>query len=252
MSQGNRHFATIEGSGEEVIIIGYRAKTNDVLVAIPAALTQEESQNLRMVVQSAAAQGKDYLMDQVGGSVLGGAHHPSAGVDWQTFLLRAAASGRSSVARRMTIKELNFLDPSQKAFFGGYGPSIEPEVDARRKSRIQAQDAALNGQALPEPAQVAPAPVAAPVEPAAPAVDPVQAAMLEALSSIAAGQAALTEKLDSLGAAKKPASRRKPAAKKKAAPKKAAAPAPAPEPEVEVTPVVADTAGFATEDAIVE
>lgn len=248
MAHGNRHFATIEASGEEVIIIGYRSKTNDVLVALPAALTQQESQNLRMVVGSEAAQQKDYLMDQVGGSILAQAHHPTAGTDWQTFLLRSAASGRSSIARRMTMKELNFLDQTQKAFFGGYGPSIEPEVDARRKNRISAQDAMMNGQPVPEPAYIAPAPVAT----AAPAVDPMQAAMLEALSAIAAGQAALTEKLDALGAPekKKPAPRKKPAAKK-AAPKKATTPAP--EAVVEVAPeVVAETVGLSSEGALVE
>lgn len=254
MTNGTRHFGTVEGSGEEIIILGYNPKHNDILAAFPAAMTAEEAQNLRMVAQSAVAQGKDYLMDSISGNVLDGAHHPSAGVSWQTFLIRAAAGGRSSVARKLTMKEVAFADQSQKAFFGGYGASIEPDVDARRKNRKMAQEAMLAGQPLPEPVVAAPASTPAPAAPAEPAADP-NAALVAALGAIVQGQNALMEKLDSLSApaAKKPTTtRRKPAAKKKAAPTKKAA-APAPEPVVEVAePVVDNTEGFATTDAVSE
>lgn len=231
---GNRHFAIFEGNGEEVIILGYRQKTNDVLICFPSALSQQEGQALRLVVQSETAQKKDYLMDQVSGSVLGAAHHPSAGVDWQTYLIRQAATGRSQAVRKVTMKELNFQDASQKAFFGGYGPSIEPEVDAARKQRINAQDAMMNGQPLPEPPMPAPAP-AVEAAPAAPAED-TNSALVAALAGIAQTNAAILEKLDKMDKpARKPASRRKTPAKRKTAAKKEE-PAPAPVVEEDTLP----------------
>lgn len=224
MTYGNRHFGIYEGNKEEVIILGYRKKTNDVLIAFPSALQQQDAQDLRRIVSGEAAQKKDYLMDTVGGSVLASAHHSSAGIDWQTYLLKQAESGRGNgVVRKTTMKEIEFFDQSQKAFFAGYGNSIEPEIEALRQNRLQAQEASLTGrQVLPEPTveeinaakarQEAAANLAATAlaAPAAPVVDP-NAALVAALSAIAAGQQAILEKLSEGDA--KPTPRKKPARK---------------------------------------
>jgi hypothetical protein len=216
MSEGNRHFAKFIPTGEEVVVIGYRQKTNDVLVTFPSAMAQQESQDLRRIVMSKEAQSKDFLMDVVGGSVLQSAHHPS-GTDWQTYLIRQAAMGRSQSVRKLTVKDLEFYDDSQKAYFGGYGESIEPEVDAVRKTRIQAQDAAMSGRPLPEPIVATAAPVA-PVEPAA------ASEMVSALTAIAQGQAAILEALANMNKPAKKAPRRKAPTKRKVATKKVTAP----------------------------
>jgi len=216
---GDRHFAKYEPNGEEVIILGYRQKTNDVLIAFPSAMSQQEAQDFRRIVQGSDAQSKDFLMDVVGGSVLQAAHHPS-GVDWQTHLVRQGATGRSAAVRRVTMKDLDFYDQTQKAYFGGYGESIEPEVDALRKQRIQAQDAALHGRPLPEPTDIrtpvpaAPAPVAAPVD----------TALVDALGAIAASQKAILEQLATMSkpAPRKTTTRKKTTRKKPVASKKPA------------------------------
>jgi len=205
MPDHNRHFGKYVPNGEEVVIIGYRKKTNDVLVVFPSAMSQQESQDLRRIVQTNEAQQKDFLMDVVGGSILQGAHHPS-GTDWQTYLIKQAATGRSQAVRKITMKDLTFYDQSQHAFFSGYGPSIEPEVDALRKTRIDHQDAALNGRPMPAPV----APITAPVPEAAPAAPEANADLTSALTAIAQGQAAI---LEVLGKMNKPAKAKTPTKK---------------------------------------
>lgn len=209
MAHGDRHFAKFVGggnahNGEDVVILGYRAKTNEVLVAFLSALSITEAQELRRIAQSDMAQKKDYLMDVVGGSVLGQAHHPS-GKDWQTYLIQAASRGGRAV-RRVTMKDLQFLDESQKAFFGGYGPSIEPEVDRVRKARARAQESALTGAPLPEPTpdelQRASQSLGYTAQPPAPAAPSEQDTMLksitESLAMLAQQQAALTQAISGL------------------------------------------------------
>ena len=215
MTDNNRHFAKFIPNGEEVVIIGYRKKTNDVLVVFPSAMTQQESQELRRIVQSAEAQGKDYLMDVVSGSILQGAHHPS-GTDWQTYLIKQAATGRSQTVRKITMKDLEFYDKDQHAFFAGYGTSIEPEVDALRNNRIAHQDAALNGRPMPEPQTS----ITAPVPAAAPAAPTESAELVSALSAIAQGQAAILEALGNMNKPAKKPTKRRVATKRKTAVKK--------------------------------
>jgi len=231
---GNRHFATLENGGEEVIVLGHRVKTNEVLVCFPSALPQTEAQELRRIVLSETAQRKDYLMDQVGGSVLGMAHH-SSGKTWEAHVLTMAMARRGNAVRKMTMKELIFSDPTQKAFFAGYGPSIEPEVDAIRKNRIAAQDAMLNGRAIPLPVQAIPT-AAVDLPPAAPAVpDAANAALISALASIAQTNAAILARLDTL---------EKGAKAEKAPGKK---PGPKPKPKVVPAPVATTDEVAATE-----
>lgn len=206
---GNRHFGKIEGSNEEVVILGYRGKTGEVLVCYLSALPQSESQVLRSLVMTNEAQGKDFLMDATGGpSVLERAHHPSGKSNWQEYLIRLLV-GRNRTVRTVTLKDVHFHDQSQKNYFSGFGASVEPEVDRLRRARVIAQDAVLSGRTVPEPSQEmiqaamatlppvpvsAEAPAVAPA-PAAPAVDPALAAMV---TQLAQSQQAMLEMINNL------------------------------------------------------
>lgn len=227
MSYGNRHFGKYSSNGEEVVILGYRKKTNEVLIVFLSALQQQEAQDLRSIVSAEYAQKKDYLMDNVGGNVLEKAHHPS-GNDWQSYLMRQAVARRGGMVRSVSLKDVEFFDEGQKAFFGGYGVSIEPEIEALRQSRVQAQEAALSGRTvLPEPTQeeiqaammrqkaADAAAMEATKSPESAAVEDPNAALIAALGAIVQGQQAIVEKLDaalapvSAAPAKKPRATRK-------------------------------------------
>jgi hypothetical protein len=244
MSQGNRHFASVVGTNEEVAILGYRSKTGSVLVCYLSALPQSEAQALRNILQGPEAQGKDFLMDSVSGSVLEKAHHPSAGRSWQEHLIRLAAS-RNQTVRQLTLKDLNFYDATQKAYFSGYGPSIEPDIDRLRKARIIAQDAQIAGRSIPEPSQeqinqalasLPPATAssaAVPTPAAAPAPSQTDA-IVGALAMLAQSQQAMMEMLSRMnGSVPAPTSTPTPVA---AAPTPVAAPKAAKPPKTPGTP----------------
>ncbi len=197
----SRHFATISPSGEEVILLGHRATSNEVLVAFPSAMPASESQALRQIALSEAAQKQDYLLGTTGKTILEITHHPS-GVAWQTYLIRQGVTGRSSQVRKLTMKEINFYDPSQKALFSGYGESIEPK--------------SVNPD--PVPLTPAPAPTDTAMVDGLSALAPTDTAMVDALSTLAATQQAILEKLTAMDApAKKSATKRAP---RKRGPKK--------------------------------
>jgi len=214
MSYGNRHFGKINSSNEEIVIMGYREKTNDVLVVVLAALQQQEAQDLRAIVSAETAQKKDYLMDTVGGNILASVQHPS-GTDWQEYLLKLGERrGGNGVIRKLSLNDVTLFDGAQKRFFAGYGESIEPEIDKLRKSRITAQENALTGRStLPEPSReeveaalarqraAEAEDVANKASVAEETVDP-NAALVAALAAIAQGQQAIIEKLDAVGETK--------------------------------------------------
>ena len=251
----NRHFGKytgggVSGGGEDIVILGHRATENDLLVCFLAAMTIEYAQQLRSIAMSDEAQRRDYLMP-----VLAGAHHRT-GDNWQSFMIRAASRGGRTV-RKITMKDVEFYDATQKAFFSGYGASIEPEEDARRKARNAAQTAILTGVPVAPPteeqiqaAMAAQAPLqAVPAAPAAPAApDPAMAMIAEALASLAAGQAALSAAVNNMQAPAPAAPRKKPGpkpgTKKAKAPRRMADPAPAP-----VVDVVAETTAPSTSEA---
>lgn len=221
MSNGSRHFAKLKQTKDEAIILGYRMKTNEVLICIPAALPGEDATKLRELAMSAEGQGADYLMEYV----LANAHHVS-GTDWQTYVIKQSNHRRGAV-RSVGLNDLDFLDPTQKAFYAGYGPSIEPEREARRKARREIQEANMAGKTLPEPSEAeiaariaqyqrAEAAVAVPERP----VKPDQTEMMmQMMATLAQGQAALAEAIQGLkvapAAPEKQKAQRKPRAKAK-------------------------------------
>lgn len=201
---GTRHFAKHIATGEEVVILGYRASMGEVLVAFLSAFSQNDAQQLRRLAASQEAQKKDFLLGTEPGSILMSAHH-STGKDWQTYVIREA-TGRSTRVRTVTLKDLEFYDPTQKAYFAGYGESIDPDADAIRKRRIEYQEAALGGKPLPpvpsEYEQIASTPAPAPTS-----SDPD---MVAAITALAQGQAALLEAIQNLNKPeKKTTTRRK-------------------------------------------
>lgn len=209
-----RHFAVFTPTKEEVVVLGYNRDRNDAMVVFLPGIPAAESQSLRGVVQSATAQGKDYLMCPYSGSVLKTAHHPS-GQDWETYAITQVATrgGGTRPFRLVPISQLDFLDKTQEAFFKGYGASIEPEVDAKRKRSAAVREAAATGMpiqdidnaiaAIPNPATV----------PAATVQDTATQQMLE---SMMATQAAMLQALQgiSIHLAQQPAAPVAPARKK--------------------------------------
>jgi len=206
----NRHFGKLTQTNEEVVILGYQAKFNELLIAVLAAMPYEEATALRKIVSSATAQGKDYLMDVVSGSVLQGAHHPT-GEDWQTYLIKQAVSGRNGMVRKLPMSEVEFADHTQKAFFAGYGPSIEPEIDKKRAIRKQTVDSTMNGVPLPLDAEP-PAPTPAPA-----VNEAVNGQLVDTLKTLAETQAEILKQLQGLNKPARKTTRRKPAAKRKSA-----------------------------------
>jgi len=203
----NRHFGKLTQTNEEVVILGYQASFNELLIAVLAAMPYAEAAALRTIVSSATAQGKDYLMDVVSGSVLQGAHHPN-GEDWQSYLIKQAVGGRNGMVRKVPMSEVEFADQTQKAFFAGYGPSIEPEVDKKRAIRKQTVDSTINGVPLPldaEPAAPTPAPV----------TESVNGQLVDTLKTLAETQVEILKQLQGLNKPARKTTRRKTSTKRK-------------------------------------
>lgn len=204
---GQRHFGSLNTRGNRaVIILGHRKFTNDLMVCDPEALSIEDATTLRGLASSSEAQNLDYLI-----SLLGKKYHPS-GDTWAHFLIKAISTGR--ITRIVPMKDVTFSDQAQKAFYGGFGPSAEPDEDARRTARVEAQEAILSGSELPEPSEEqinailakreqaivaakADQEVVTPAR-AEPSSDPALAAIAQALGALAEGQAAMAEAIGDL------------------------------------------------------
>ena len=96
-----RHYAKWEG--EEVIVLGYARKFNDVLAARIGKFAPWDRASLRAIVSD--SQEEDYLIP-----VLQQERH-SSGEDWFTFLFRLITEDGPVV--RIPIGELNDMNPLQ-------------------------------------------------------------------------------------------------------------------------------------------
>lgn len=214
-----RHYAKIKG--EEIIILGYNKGRNDVMVCLVAGLPVDEQMHLRQIASSSEAQKLDYLIP-----MLQSIRHPKTSIDWFTFLATKLWRKERSMGC-VPIKELEDMHPDQKAFYKGYGESIEPkpqetEVVAQEPAPVMYEmDDIINGNVSINPVtttsagvsgQTPPAPVAAP-----PAQNDAMAALLAAVTQLTEQQAETNKVLKSL----KPA--RKTPAKRKTTPRKTAA-----------------------------
>jgi hypothetical protein len=81
-------------------------------------LPVDEQTGLRQIASSVYAQGRDYLIP-----ILQGERHRS-NVDWFTYLASKMYRNDGSVIS-IPLKEVTDLEDKQKAYFKGYGESIE-------------------------------------------------------------------------------------------------------------------------------
>lgn len=126
-----RHYAKFRN--EEVIILGYRKSMNAVMICRLTGLPADEQAALRQIASSSYAQSKcDYLIP-----VLGNERHKS-GEDWFTYLARRLHRNDGTVAV-IPFKEMMDMDTDQKAFFKGYGRSVDEAKELMEKKGEQAQ-----------------------------------------------------------------------------------------------------------------
>jgi hypothetical protein len=119
MSATDRHFGTIRG-GEEVVILGYNKSTNSCLICRVTHLPQDEAASLRRIAMSTTAQNLDFLIPTLRVEL-----HKS-GQDWFTHLASRLYRNDGAVAN-IPLKEIETLNDQQKAFFKGYGNAVEPK-----------------------------------------------------------------------------------------------------------------------------
>lgn len=238
-----RHYAKFKN--EEVIILGYRKSMNAVMICRMTALPADEQANLRQIASSTYAQSNcDYLIP-----VLGNERHKS-GEDWFTYLARRLHRNDGSVAV-LPLKEMQDMDPDQKAFFKGYGRSIAEAKEIMEKAGDQGKVVPINAgddykpinpvatTELPGMQDPAAPPVAAvdvpdiSPEEAKPYVDR-EAMMLQLMQQMVEGQAKMAEGLAALEkkVARKTVPKKRVVRKKPAAVEPAAEATETPEPPV--------------------
>ena len=205
-----RHYGKFQR--EEVIILGYNKGMNDVMIARVTALPVDDQMHLRQIASSLHAQNQDYLIP-----VLQSERHAS-GTDWFTYLYSRLVRNDKSVIR-VPFKDMQEMNPQQRALFGGYGKPVQEEPEAPPLGSPEHNDAAQ--QALVDLPQAV-------ESPAAPA--PASPDLVAAIASLAESQAAMAASLEKLTSKVKPAPRRKAAPKKRVVRKKAAPKAEAPPP----------------------
>ncbi len=212
-----RHYAKFRN--EEVIILGYKASMNSVMISRVSMLPGDDQSTLRQIASSVFAQDKcDYLL-----TVLQSERHKS-GSDWFTYLATRLQRNDGSVSV-VPLKELADMNADQRAFFKGWGKTIdEAGAHASSEEHIGMGSGVMGEDHKPtiDPeATVGPSGVPFPETPAS-----QNNQMMELMAQMAAGQqamaasiAALAEQVNSKPA---PVARKK-AVRRKAAPKKDAA-----------------------------
>ena len=111
-----RHYGKFRN--EEVIVLGYKPSMNACMICRVTMLPVDEQTGLRQIASSVFAQGRDYLIP-----ILQGERHRS-NVDWFTYLASKMYRNDGSVIS-IPLKEVTDLEDKQKAFFKGYGESVE-------------------------------------------------------------------------------------------------------------------------------
>ena len=205
-----RHYAKFRN--EEIVLLGYKSSMNHVMVCKVTMLPADDQAALRQIASSIYAQEKcDYLIP-----TLQSERHKS-GSDWFTYLATRLHRNDGSVST-IPLKELEDMNPEQKAFFKGYGKTIaEAKKNLDESTESQGMGHSQFGEDFDhsgtgERLDGAPAAILPPV------VD-TNAQMLALMQQMAASQAATTEALTQLAANSansKPAPAKKRATRKKA------------------------------------
>ena len=101
--------------GDELLVLGYNPRNNDVMLVRLSALPMNEQSELRKIAGSRAGQQAPYLIP-----ILRKMEAPN-GADWFSYLAKKMEQ-RNSPVFMLPIKEVqDSLDTDQKAVFKGYG-----------------------------------------------------------------------------------------------------------------------------------
>lgn len=201
--QNLRHYGKFRN--EEVIVLGYKPSMNACMICRVTMLPVDEQTGLRQIASSVYAQGRDYLIP-----ILQGERHRS-NVDWFTYLASKMYRNDGSVIS-IPLKEVTDLEDKQKAFFKGYGESIE--------GKPVTNPAATVNPNLPNPEVEGGTVLATHGDPTRLGVPaPANVDIASALASLAASQEKMADSLSSLVKKVKAPPARKKAAKKVAASK---------------------------------
>lgn len=131
-----RHYGIYKNNKLEVIIVGYRSSTNELMGALLHALPKTERDELERIVLSYDGQSVDYLLNSTGRtkSVLGSV--PFLGSEtatWEDVIATRSRNPNDQTVFVCPISHIEFEDESQFAFFEGRGESIEPDIDKQRR-----------------------------------------------------------------------------------------------------------------------
>lgn len=206
-----RHYAKFRN--EEVIILGYKASMNSVMITRVTMLPGDDQSTLRQIASSVYAQDNcDYLV-----TVLQSERHKS-GTDWFTYLATRLQRNDGSVSV-IPLKELVDMNPDQRAFFKGYGKTIgEAGENANHEEHIGMGSGIMGEDRKPilDPdAAVGPSGVPFPVS-----QESQNQQMMTLIAQMAAGQQAMAASIAELAKKVNKAPARKKTARKKVASRK--------------------------------
>ncbi len=210
-----RHYGKFRN--EEVILLGYKASMNHVMLCRMTMLPGDEQAALRQIASSMYAQDKcDYLIP-----VLQTERHKS-GTDWFTYLVTRLHRNDGSVAT-IPLKEIEEMNPEQKAFYKGYGKSI---AEAKEKLDSESETAGRGPASIGDDSRTTTGSLGVhevgQPEPVVTAPMDANAQMLHLISQMAANQAEMNKTL--AGLTEKLASKEEKPAPKKVVRKKATTP----------------------------
>lgn len=210
-----RHYAKFRN--EEVIILGYKASMNSVMITRVTMLPGDDQSTLRQIASSVFAQDNcDYLV-----TVLQSERHKS-GTDWFTYLATRLQRNDGSVSV-IPLKELVDMNPDQRAFFKGWGSTIsEAGNKASEEEHLGMGSSVMGEDYKPIDPEATSGPSGVPFQPTQ---DSQNKQMMDMIAQMAASQAALADSVAKLTEQvnSKPAPvKRKTTARKKTATKKAA------------------------------
>jgi hypothetical protein len=141
--------------GDELLVLGYNPRNNDVMLVRLAALPMNEQSELRKIAGSRSGREAPYLIP-----ILRKMEAPN-GADWFSYLAKKMEQ-RNSPVFMLPIKEVqDSLDPDQKAIFKGYGKGrfnrqLQLEDLEREHSEDRFPDREFDGQMAASPAPVNP------------------------------------------------------------------------------------------------
>jgi hypothetical protein len=217
-----RHFAMWQ-KRDQVVLIGYSKKNNDVLVVKLDQLPEDERNELQQIALHPDIQRKYELTP-----TLTTARHSKSGETWMTNIAARLRRHDGSVAKAF-IKDLYEVEDSQMSYYKGYGPPDAPgqlRISESEKAAVLGDDYRQRElrdtgtrSASVTPADQAPVYRDAPVAESAPAQSNELASVLRDMTAM---MGKVVDRLESVEAkVKAPASRRN---KPKPSPAKVEAP----------------------------